>query len=568
MRKSLLLFAGLALFGATGIAETQRATTSQEAVIRAYWSGCPFHDERLPDPEIKRRHQDTLRLDAILANGPGDPLGDARRAIDAGDFRLVWSSSMGGQAVLGAVCRFPQYHPSHWPTPFTLATIGFSDVPGSCRDRPNGCEIDARFGRYALSYNRAIIGDPRFPYPDLCTFDPPSSPHWRQPMLDDLGGLAAPSAAETDHPRTLAEAMRHGTRPTLSRWIKRANRIELDSQDDFALTPLAWAAIEGRTEAASMLIARGADPLAGCAPVRGFAHTVPLKIALQLGRNDIVQLMLRPDVKRRLKPWPASLIEAAVRGDQVALVRQMLREEHERVFAQHLFSLANENGSSNMIAVLSEGTENGGEAMLAVAISKQDLALLRQALAMKPPVNSGRDPRQSPLGSAVLNGGETTDQIVRLLLDHGADPESPVQWETSHPSGSQPNTALVALVTNAQRIPRGHADDKISRVMASQLRALDMLLAARASIRAKDDNGRPLAVLMAVGRYGQITRQELPVAWLRRLVAGGMDVNETWQGSSALDWLDKMQMGNSEMALAIVALGGRRIVPVASNMRF
>jgi ankyrin repeat protein len=126
-----------------------------------------------------------------------------------------------------------------------------------------------------------------------------------------------------------------------------------------------------------------------------------------------------------------------------------------------------------MIGALNDGTRDGGQAMLSIAIFKRDLNLLRQALEQKPPVNSGRDQRQSPLGSAILNGGEVTDQIVRLLLDHGADPESPVQWETGYPSGSQPNSALIGLTANAQRVPRGRSEEGAARVVASQLRALE-----------------------------------------------------------------------------------------------
>jgi hypothetical protein len=386
-------------------------------------------------------------------------------------------------------------------------------------------------------------------------------------VLDNLSGLAA-ALPQTDQPRTLAEAARHGSMPALSRWLQRVDRSKLDQPDDFALTPLAWTAIEGRTEVARMLIERGADPLAGCAPVRGQAFTMPLKIALQLGRKEIVASMLRPDVERRLKPWPTSITEAAVAGDHVALVRRIFHEGREQVYARRLFSLARENGSAAMIAALNEGTVDHGEAMLAVAISKRDVVMLQQALSLAPPVNSGRDKRQSPLGSAILNGGEVTDELVRLPLDHGADPESPAQWENSYPTGSEPNTALVALVTNAQRIPRGTSDDRALRVMASQSSALDMLIAAGASVRAADDRGHPLAVLAAIGRYGYITREQLSPTWLRRLGAAGVDFNATWQGSSALDWLDKMQLGDSETARTIADFGGRRIKPVPPNARF
>lgn len=559
--------AAIIVIATAAVADTQTATPEQEASIRAYWNGCPFHDERLPEPEDNRRRAEELRINAILARGSGDPLGDARKAADAGDFRLFWASSLGGTSVMGATCRFPQYSPTYARSPFTRGTVYYSDVANACERIPNGCEIERRKTLYASTFNRAMLADPRFPYPDLCTTARRTGAYWQQPMLDNLGGLAA-AIAETEHPRTLAEAVRHGSLPVLSRLLKNADHAELNQTDDFALTPLAWAAIEGRTEAARMLIDRGADPLAGCAPVRGYGHTIPLKIALQLGRRDIAASMLKPDVEERLRPWPTPIIEAAVAGDHVQLVRRIFREDHQRVVAQRLFLLAKENGSPSMISALSDGVADRGEAMLATAIYKKDVALVRQALALKPPVNSGLNSRQSPLGSAILNGGELTDQIVRLLLDAGADPESPAQWENSYPSGSRPNTALVALVANAQRTPRYDSADKVLGTMASQSRALDMLIAAGASSRSTDDNGRPLAVLAAIGRYGYITREELPPTWFHRLAEAGADFNATWQGSSSLDWLDKMGLTNSETARVIAELGGRRIKPVPANLRF
>jgi hypothetical protein len=95
-----------------------------------------------------------------------------------------------------------------------------------------------------------------------------------------------------------------------------------------------------------------------------------------------------------------------------------------------------------------------------------------------------------------------------------------------------------------------------------------MLIEAGASVRKSDGNGRPLAVLAAVGRYGTITREELPSEWFRRLAAAGMDINETWQGSTALDWLDRLGLAGSESARTITSLGGRRTKPVPENARF
>ncbi|KTE17815.1 hypothetical protein [Sphingopyxis sp. H115] len=95
-----------------------------------------------------------------------------------------------------------------------------------------------------------------------------------------------------------------------------------------------------------------------------------------------------------------------------------------------------------------------------------------------------------------------------------------------------------------------------------------MLISAGATINVADDNGRPLAVLAAVGRYGAMTKQHLPPEWFERLVAAGMNINATWKGGSALDWLDHLEMSDDETERAITRLGGRRIKPLPKGERF
>jgi hypothetical protein len=158
------------------------------------------------------------------------------------------------------------------------------------------------------------------------------------------------------------------------------------------------------------------------------------------------------------------------------------------------------------------------------------------------------------------------DEMVALLLRAGADPESPAEWADSHPSGSAPPTALVTLVTLAQRTYPGQVwEGERLRLMEAQRRALDRLIAAGASLGATDAHGRPLAVLAVTGRYdprgGMRPRQELAAGWLTRLAAAGMDVNATWLGSTALDWLDRMEMADTPTARELAALGGRRLSP-------
>jgi hypothetical protein len=344
----------------------------------------------------------------------------------------------------------------------------------------------------------------------------------------------------------------------VSRWIARTAPADLDRPDDFALTPLAWAAIEGRTEVARLLIAKGSDPLVGCAPVRGEGDTLPLKIAIRLGRTDIFALMMRPDVERRLQPWPRPLIEAAVKGDQVGLVERMLREDHERVAMQLLMLDAHKNGSAAMIAVLAGAQADAPDAMLATAIHAGDLPLLRKALAMNARVVAKEGARNSPLGSAVMSCNPKTDRMVALLLEGGAPVDSPAQWSRyGYPTGSSPATALAALVATARRFRGDELTYRSFGEAEAQDRALDVLLEAGASARAVDEGGRPLVILAVLGQYDGMTRDEPPPGWIRRLADAGMDVNATWKEMTALDWLNHMKMGDTRTARELQALGGK-----------
>lgn len=562
-------FAGSAWIGAAAQPSAE-VMAAQAVARRAYWNGCLRYEDEAVRAQAPAQIAAYQRIERILAEGPGDPLKDARHAAELGDFRLIWSSSMGGTSPIGLSCRFPDAHPLTMRSPLTLAVKGYSDVPTACASRPNGCELEQRWRHYAAAYNRAVVADGRFPYADLCMGNLGNKDPAQRGSLVEPGLLSAGRLIETDKPRTLAEAVRRGSPQAMSQWITKADRSTLDHADDFALTPLAWAAIEGRTEAARRLIARGADPMSGCAPVRGFAHTVPLRIALQLGRDDIVALMLRPEVEARIRPWPQPLMEAAVAGNHVALVKRMLREDHDAPAIARLLVRARENGSPAMIAALSESGADAKRAVLDIAASKGDVALLRQALAMKAPVNVGPGLRHSPLGSAVQSGSETTDQIVSLLLDGGADPNSPATWSTriGHRTGSPPSTALQILVATAQRPLRGHADYN-AQLMAAQFRALGLLLDAGASVSGTEEDGRPLVVLLVAGRFGSNgSGDQLPIEWLDRLAAAGMDVNAVWQGSSALDWLDKLHQSDSAMARALSDRGVRRVKPVPERARY
>jgi len=507
------------------------------------------------------------RLLEIFRAGPGDPVGDARRNAARGDFRLIWAVAMGGTSPIGVACRFPERLPGTSQSPLMLAGRFYSDVIESCAERerrsPNACLIEQRMDAYAPVYNRAMVADPHFPYADLCDGMPALRPGER-PSLSRPETLAAPHRTLTESPRNLGEAVRRGTPASVARLLGRPGS-EIDRRDDFGLTPLAWAAIEHRADIASLLLSSGADPLAGRAALNNRGEAPPLIIALVTGQRDLADAMLTPAVARRLSPWRGWMFEAAIRGGHVALVRRMLREPHEPVNSTQLLGLAREHASPAMARAISDGVPDAAAAALEVAINGGDPVLLREALAARPSLAPGHGGRRSPLGEAIQHGGRQVDEMVRLLLAAGADPDSPAEWEGSYETGSTPPTALVALVALASRDYPGPRRPEPVRdeVMAAQRRALDLLLAAGASLRANDPHGRPLAVLAVTGRYGIGLRsqQELRPGWLTRLRRAGMDVNALWLGSTSLDWLDELGMRDTATARELEGLGGRRVKP-------
>jgi hypothetical protein len=133
------------------------------------------------------------------------------------------------------------------------------------------------------------------------------------------------------------------------RWLARGG--DVDRADDFDMTPLAWAVVRRRPEVAIALQDAGANPLAGSEAGRDFGPT-PLKLALLLRDEALVQRFLTPTILRQLTPWPRPLIEAAVQAGHARLLARMLREPHERVLAQDLLPLSARQGTEATTQVL------------------------------------------------------------------------------------------------------------------------------------------------------------------------------------------------------------------------
>lgn len=508
---------------------------------------------------VERIGEGTKALWERSRSGRLNAQADAALAASTGSFDLIGLSTMyNGESLAGISCRVPLNGMSY-RAPLQSANISLGHMLVVTEEQKASQRMEQALVAYAVEYNRELVSHPSFPYADLCSASRPGEP-LEELSFDKPRGFSAWNGQPLSKTLNLAQAARQGTMNEVRRWL--GSGANIDQPDDFGLSPLAWAVIRSRYDVIDDLLAAGADPLEGAG--RGNEMPgMPLKLALLMQDKVTLTKFLTDSTLSRLGAWPSALIEAAVRGDHVNLLARMLREEHEHVITSNLMNIARERGSTEMFSVLSAGSSDAAEAMLELAISTGDPTLLGKAISASANVNGVEGRRRSPLGNAVLYGGVATDRLVALLLEHGARPDSPAEWENSHESGSLPPTALVALVATANRLARSSGPDEVGkRTTEAQSRTLDILLQAGASTKMNDAHGRPVAVLAVTGQYdprGLITRQELPPSWLRRLVAAGMDINATWLGSSALDWLDMMGMSDTNTAKEVTALGGKRI---------
>lgn len=478
---------------------------------------------------------------------------DAGDAAAQGNFGLVWASSLGGRQAIGVRCRFLPYNADTGMVALTTAEVGISDVPGA--DDP---VRQHRLFTYAEAYNQALIAHPAFPYADLCRSD--GADPLSKPELDKPASLVLAPAVETPTPYNIGEAARRGTMDAVLRLLSRTSKSDLNQLDDFGLTPLAWAVIGQRDEVANALLAHGADPLAPSP--RSLA--APLRLALLYGQHALAGRMITEDVAGRVRPWPSSLIDAAVLGKNVDLTRRMLVEEHQGTWMPNLLSAASATGEEALLSTIIDAGKVSGTDIAQAAVMRKDPVLLSRAFTMRPNLLPKAADRHSLLGQAIEGGGAMTDQLTALLLDYGIPPDSPADWgRNGYEEGSPVPTALVTLVALANRsTPDVRTDASWTQTASAQRRTLDILLAHGASLRAIGSDRRPLAVYLATGQYdprGMITREEISPDWIERLAGEGMDVNATWLESTALDWLDAMGMRGSRTARTFEQLGGRRI---------
>jgi hypothetical protein len=529
---------------------TEKAAIGFDSNVAMEPPCAPFDPCAVQDPvriarEAAAEERERERLIQLLATGPGDPAGDARRAAAQGDFRLYWVE--GGWTALqtiGLSCRMPSHPAIGRPALTRLLAQSPDYSPHDCRplgaDGHPSCPLGGAPYSYMQTFNRTLVADPRFPDPDLCG---PEDPTGRS-----LPSFAAPTRVLIETPRSLSEAARRGSPASVARLLRGQSAETLNRLDAIGLTPLAWAAIEERADIARLLMAAGADPLNGLAQWR--SAWLPLEIALSTRGSPLAAQMLTPAVARRLQPWPCPAVAAAIRGDHVAIVRRMLSGANT---CERIGEMARGARSPAMAELVGAMDPRPRIERMNLAIRNNSPAQIRQALRAGSSPNAGLDAQHSPLGNAIHSRVPAAMlEMVRILLAAGANPNGPAVSPGGRSNEPAP-TPLLVLIEHATNRSQMEPESQL----ADLRRALDLLLAAGASTDVRDPLGRPLAVRTIIGTTGVNT--PLPRGWLRRLQQAGMDINATWQGSTALDWLDARGGANSDWARELIALGGRRL---------
>jgi len=317
---------------------------------------------------------------------------------------------------------------------------------------------------------------------------------------------------------------------------------DLNAVDAFGMSPLAWAVARDRREAAEVLLRAGAHPLDKDAP-----RLNPTYLAVRLGRDELLDLLLRAQGSERMTSWPRGYLEAAVRSGKPSMVRRIATEPHEassQVFAAY------ERPSQEVLDILLQAKEpQVANDLLAAAIREGDLRMVRLALAHGADPNSGDG--ETVLGQALWGRAGYPD-IVQALIAAGADVNQGV--DPHYPTHDKPIHAWL------RRFGISVGADPLDRHRKREI--LAQLIAAGADMRVTNAHGEPLVIvaIFGSGRPHMLAQwgNSVPADVVETLSHAGMDVNARWQGRTALDYVEAVAGSDAEMAGVLRSLGARR----------
>lgn len=405
--------------------------------------------------------------------------------------------------------------------------------PRILAELPHGDVYDEtvrRWSAYARTYNRTLVDHPRFPDPDLCRAV--TEEEERSGFEPKPDRAARPVAAR---PVTLHQAARRGGRRDLARLLRAA---EVDATDGVGMTALAWAVARGNRIAIDSLLSAGADPWVGNPGQR----TGAVYWAAALGRrSDFERLADLPG--RPFTQWPALFQAAAVSSGEIGIVERMLAEPHDPFRLEFLHSGL---PAAEMLAPVLRANRSIADRLLVRAVDRERrVDLVRLALEHGADPNAV-DPYETALGLAAKGIGEESVEIVDLLLRAGADPN-----RISH------RTRPVWNAATSMRIDRDRGE-WTARARTILLR----LIAAGARLDLPDDQGRPpISFVLFPARWGhwQLDTPVSPqvIELIELLAAHGMDVNATWEGRRILSAVEEQAGRDSPLAVALRRLGAR-----------
>ena len=244
-------------------------------------------DQHQREQDIRRAADN--RLFTVAASPNGDAISEARKAGKERDFRFVgYSMLVPGifPAAYGIECR-----PSVVSQGQRLvrAVFAASDVPNSREAAAVERALSGNFSRFGISYNKALLADPQYPYHDVCRAAPPGGIQAHPFEVASPHEYGFRNLQPTDRPIDLGEAARRGTLASLQSLIA-LDRKGVNKPDILGMTPLAWAIAYRRDDHAEALLREGASP-AGAD--RLSAPTSPMQIARAMRWRSMIERMLR-----------------------------------------------------------------------------------------------------------------------------------------------------------------------------------------------------------------------------------------------------------------------------------
>ena len=213
----------------------------------------------------------------------------------------------------------------------------------------------------------------------------------------------------------LWHAARIGDLPAMKRYI--ADGEDVNALDDYLnLSPLTWAALNGQTEAARILIENGAD-----VNIRDDKGSTPLHGAVAFGRADVAKLLVETGADQQArnddgaKPMDVLRLDWRTTTFVGGMVGVEVKEEDIAVMKTGRSAIAKLFGTDDTF----NKADTSRPQELSESAFTGDLTTMRQALAGGADPNT-RDPRSGStlLATAALMGHT---KVVALLLEHGAD---------------------------------------------------------------------------------------------------------------------------------------------------